>query len=247
MSEWVEGKVLQNKRWTDELHSLQLEADIEPYQAGQYTRLALDVDGVRVARPYSFVNPPGTAYHEFFFNSVPGGPLSNQLLDLEVGDTIWVAPKAAGFLTLDEVPDGRELWMLATGTAIGPFLSILKTATPWQRFDKIVLAYAVRENKDLCYADRMDALAKKHAGHFVWQPFVSRETVKGALSGRITTAIADKSLEQRLGVPLRASSSQVMICGNPAMVKECIALLKARGMEKNLRHTPGHITVERYW
>ncbi|WP_210396441.1 ferredoxin--NADP reductase [Motiliproteus sediminis] len=247
MTEWVEGKVLQNRRWTDELHSLQIEADIEPYKAGQYTRLALDIDGTRIARPYSFVNPPGTTYHEFFFNSVPGGPLSNQLLELEIGDTIWLAPKAAGFLTLDEVPDGRELWLLATGTAIGPFLSILKTADPWQRFDKVVLAYAVREAKDLCYADRMDALAKKHAEHFVWLPFVSREKVKGAMPGRITTALEDGSLEQRTGVNLRPSSSQVMICGNPEMVKDSMEILKSRGLQKNLRHTPGHITVERYW
>ena len=46
------------RRWTDKLYSLQLTADIAPFTAGQFTRLALDIDGERVARPYSFVNAP---------------------------------------------------------------------------------------------------------------------------------------------------------------------------------------------
>lgn len=247
MTAWVEGQVLQNIRWTDELHSLQVEAELEPYVAGQYTRLALDLDGSRVARPYSFVNPPGAPYHEFFFNSVPEGPLSNRLLRLETGDSLWLSAQAAGFLVLNEVPEGRELWLLATGTAIGPFLSILKTADPWQRFDRIVLAYGVREARDLCYRDRLDALAKKHSEHFRWVPFVSREDVEGAMRGRITEALGDGRLEQYTGVPIDAESSQVMICGNPDMVKDATELLKARGLRKNLRRKPGQITVERYW
>jgi hypothetical protein len=70
---------------------------------------------------------------ELYFNRVPAGRLSNRLSCLSAGDSLWVAPRAAGWLTLAQVPQGEHLWLLPTGTAIGPFLSILKSAEPWAR------------------------------------------------------------------------------------------------------------------
>ncbi|WP_207063552.1 ferredoxin--NADP reductase [Motiliproteus sp. SC1-56] len=247
MTDWVAGMVVENRRWTDRLHSLRIEAAVAPFKAGQYTRLALDIDGVKVARPYSFVNPPQEPVLEFYFNSVPGGPLSNQLLAIKEGEPIWVAPEATGFLTLDEVPEAEDLWLLATGTAIGPFLSILATEEPWRRFQRIRLAYSVRHGVDMSYRERLDAHVKERPGQFDWIPCISREQMADSINGRITTALADGRLEQRAGCALGPEQSQVMICGNPHMVKETIALLKERGMQKNLRRAPGHITVERYW
>ncbi len=247
MSEWQAGRVVDNRGWNDHLHSLQIAAPATDFIAGQYTRLALDIGDTRVARPYSFVNPPGEATLEFYFNSVPGGPLSNRLIGMKAGEAIWVSAKPAGFLTLEEVPEGKELWMLATGTAIGPFLSILRTPAPWRRFQRVMLAYAVRYEGDLSYREVLDDIQAQHADRFHWLPFVSREQADGAMSGRIPAAIEDRSLEQRLNMELRADHSQVMICGNPEMVRDSIAVLKDRGLRKNLRHTPGQVTVERYW
>ncbi len=45
-----------------------------------------------------------------------------------------VVSEAAGFFVLDEVPDCETLWMLATGTAIGPYLSILQLGKDLERF-----------------------------------------------------------------------------------------------------------------
>ncbi|MCW8883884.1 MAG: ferredoxin--NADP reductase [Motiliproteus sp.] len=247
MSEWQQGLVLDNLRWNDHLHSLRIEVEGISFSAGQYTRLALEVNGVKVARPYSFVNPPHQQVHEFYFNSVPGGPLSNRLIAMEKGEPILVSSKTAGFLTLDEVPAGRHLWLLATGTAIGPFLSILRAEQPWQRFERVVLSYAVRHQQDLSYLKVLDQIKDSHPNQFTWIPFVSRESVANAMAGRIPAAIDDGSLEDLLDMELDDQTSQVMICGNPEMVKDCISSLKSKGLRKNLRHTPGHITVERYW
>ncbi len=247
MSEWRQGTIVENLRWSEHLHSLRIDVEGADFIAGQYTRLALDIDGVKVARPYSFVNPPQEKIYEFYFNSVPGGPLSTRLIDMNAGDTIWVSDKPAGFLTLEEVPEGRELWLLATGTAIGPFLSLLRTEAVWQRFERIVLVYAVRHQQDLSYQDLLNQITENHQQQFSWLPFVSRESVAGAMTGRIPAAIDDGSLEKRLAMAFDPLCSQVMICGNPDMVKDSIAALKAKGLKKNLRHNPGHITVERYW
>jgi ferredoxin--NADP+ reductase len=247
MSRWVEGEVVNLHRWTDNLYSLQLLAPIEPFQAGQFTRLAMDIDGERVARPYSYVNGPDDPLLEFYFITVPDGPLTRQLVEIQAGDGLWVAPRAAGFLTLAEVPEAPHLWMLSTGTAIGPFLSILTTDEVWSRFEQIVLVHAVRTVDELTYRDKIRAVESRHPEQFRMVPFVTREDTDFAIKGRIPQAVADGRLEEVAGLTLSPDRSQMMICGNPAMVRDTTAVLEARGFKRNRRRDPGHITTESYW
>ncbi len=245
-SNFVEGRVIENKHWTDHLYSLRIEAEAASFTAGQFGKLALNVAGERVARPYSFVNAPHEPILEFYSSIVPGGPLSSRLAALKSGNKVWVTNKGSGFLVLDEVPEAKYLWLLSTGTAIGPFLSILKTAEPWRRFERIVLIHAVRHVKELSYRNIIAQLEKEHSGRFAIIPFVSREQTDFAVHGRIPAAIEDGSLEKHANMPF-SDDTQVMICGNPGMVKDSTAVLEAKGLKKNRRRTPGHITVERYW
>lgn len=247
MSKWVEGKVVRLWQWTDELYSIQVAADIAPFTAGQFNRLALEIDGEMIARPYSFVNGPDNPVHEFYFITVKDGPLTAELIRLKSGDRLYLAPKAAGFFILSEVPDAETLWMLSTGTAIGPFLSILTTADVWQRFPKIVLVHAVRTVQELVYQDAINMLLEQHPDQLQYVPFVSREDTDFALRGRVPAAIEDGQLEQRAGVAITAETSQVMICGNPAMVRDTRQVLEVRGLKKNRRREPGQITTEQYW
>lgn len=60
----------------------------------------------RVAHAYSFVNPPQAGYHEFYMVLIPQSRLTPHLQQLQVGDTLWLARQASGFLTLDELPAG---------------------------------------------------------------------------------------------------------------------------------------------
>jgi ferredoxin--NADP+ reductase len=244
---WIEGRVAGQRRWTERLHSLQVDAEVGPFEAGQFAKLALDVDGERVARPYSFVNAPGDQPCEFYYVEVPAGPLSPRLAQLAAGDAVFLAPNPSGFLVLSEVPDADTLWMLATGTGIGPFLSILRTAAPWERFGHCVLVHAVRRAEELVYRDVLAGLAARHGERFRGVSFVSREEHAGALAGRIPAAIVDGRLERAAGLALAADTSQVMICGNPDAVAEITGTLQRRGMKKHRRRDPGQITVENYW
>ncbi len=245
--EWVEGKVVDNIHWSENLFSLRITAEVDPFTAGQFTSLALDIDGERIARPYSYLNAPGQQPLEFFFYTATGGVLSNALVNLSVGDSVFVRRQSNGFFTLDEVPDTNDLWMLATGTGIAPFLSMLCTSEPWQRFQRVVLVHAVRTRLDLQYQDSIAALLAAHPQQFRFQAFVSRESAAGSLPGRIPAALTDGSLEQSLELTLNPATSHLMLCGNPDMVKDAVEVLKQRGFRKNRRRTPGHITVENYW
>jgi ferredoxin--NADP+ reductase len=238
---WLTGTVTENRHWTETLFSLRLEGAPLDFQAGQFVRIALDINGERVARAFSFVNAPQDPVLEFYGVIVPEGPLSPRLARLKSGDALHVAGNPAGFLVLSEVPDAETLWLISTGTGLAPFLSILRTETPWRRFRNVVLVHAVRYERELAYRELIAATPARYV------TFVSREQAAGSLAGRIPAAIADGRLEQAAGVKLAPETSQVMLCGNPQMLRDAAAALMARGLRKHRRRAPGHITVESFW
>jgi ferredoxin--NADP+ reductase len=248
MSKWLEGRVVENRRWTEALFSLKVEAPRLRFEAGQFVKLALDVGAERVARPFSFVNPPQAALLEFYGVVVPEGPLSPRLAQLSAGDALHLSSNPSGFLVLSEVPDAETLWLISTGTGLAPFLSILCTETPWERYRRVVLVHATRYAKELVYQELLEAIARERgAERFRRVSFVSREAAAGTLSGRIPAAIGDGRLEDAAGAPLDAERAQVMLCGNPEMLRDASAALAARGMKKHRRRAPGQITVESFW
>jgi ferredoxin--NADP+ reductase len=247
MPKWIEGTVVAQKAWTERLFSLRVDCGIGSFDAGQFARLALPVAGTLVARPYSFVNAPRETPCEFYYNIVPEGPLTPRLVRLEPMDVVFLAPAASGLFTLSEVPDAESLWLIATGTGLGPFLSMLRCDTAWQRFRQIVLVHAVRHAADLTYRDAIEAVGARHRDRFRMVSFVSREKHVGALAGRVPEAIADERLEHAAGVTLTPQNAQVMLCGNPDMVMDVTDALKARGLKRHRHRDPGHVAVEPYW
>ncbi len=246
-SNWVDAKVIENIHWTDALYSLKVEGDIGAYEAGQFGRLGLMIDDNIIGRPYSFVSAPHEDFYEFYSINVPEGLLSPKLAELKAGDHVYLGKKANGFLVLNEIPESEDLWMISTGTGIGPFLSIVKTQEPWKRFKKVVLIHAVRHAKELTYRELIDQIKAQHPDQFEYVPFVSREETDFALPGRIPKALDNGTLEERINLKIENGKSQIMLCGNPDMVKDVRETLEKRGLTKNLRRTPGNISTENYW
>lgn len=247
MAIWKTGKVVKHKHWSDILHTLYVDADIEPFEAGQFVKIGLNINGEDIAHPYSLVNSPKQTPLSFYYIDVPNGKLTPYLAKLKINDNVLIAPKAHGFLILDEISMAKDLWLMATGTGIGPFLSMLTTSQPWQRYEKIVLVWGTRTLNELTYQNLISQLLTEHPNQFIYAPFVSRETTDVALTGRIPNAISDGRLEERAGIHINAENSQVMLCGNPQMVKDTTHTLIERGLKKHKRLSPGHITSENYW
>jgi ferredoxin--NADP+ reductase len=251
LAAWIEGRVAGRRNLGDTLYALQVDAPAVTFVAGQFARLALPAPpGAKdplVARPYSFVNPPSVAPHEFYFNVLPERPLSPRLAALDLGAPIWLAARASGMFTIAETAPADSLWCVSTGTGVGPFLSMLRTEDPWDKFGRVVLVHAVRHGADLHYREEIAGIARAHAGRFDYVPMVSREPWPDALSGRIPAAIEDGRLEGRVGVPLTVESAHAMLCGNPAMVDDVQKVLAARGMRRHRRKEPGQVTLETYW
>jgi ferredoxin--NADP+ reductase len=246
MAQWLSGTVTANTHWTDTLFSLRVQTEAFDFIAGQFVRLALDTADGRVQRAYSLLNSPGDTEQEFLISTVADGLLTPRLQQLKPGDTVQISQPASGFFILDEVPDGNNLWLISTGTGIGPYLSMLGTEMPWQRFASIILLHSVRFADELVYQPLINQFRQRYGQQLHYQPVVTREKFTGALQQRIPDLISSGSLQQACGQSL-TTHSQVMLCGNPQMITETKAVLESLGLKKNLRRDPGQITVEQYW
>lgn len=246
MNDWIPGRICGKRHWAQALYSLQIDAPVATFSAGQYIKLALDVGGERVGRPYSLVNAPDERPLEIYFNEIPEGPLTPKLSELAVGDSVWVTDKAGGVFTLANVVSRRHLWMLATGTALGVYLSMLKTPDPWERFERVILVHGARNAGELSYGETLAEIQAAHEDAFTHITALTRDHSESALSGRITNLLADGSVQKAAGAEINADDSHLMLCGNSAMIKDVRAWLEAKGMRRHKRHEPGHYTTEQY-
>ena len=223
------------------------------FTAGQFARLGVrKPSGCIVWRAYSMVSAPHDEFLDFFSIVVPDGEFTSELSRLKVGDELLVDKQAFGFQTLDRFPDGRDLWLLATGTGIAPFLSILQDFEAWQRFERIILVYSVREARELAYQQLIAELPQRDyleglGTKLLYLPVVTRERVPGALHGRITALIENGELERAADLQLTPEHSRIMLCGNPQMIEDTRAVLKARDLNLAMTRRPGQVAVENYW
>lgn len=226
--------------------TLQLDAVIDAFEPGQFVNLALPTDGEPLRRPYSLASAPGER-PEFYLNRVEDGSLTPRLFELEPGARLWIERKAQGFFTLKYVPDCRSLWLVASGTGLGPFVSMLRSGQLWPRFPRVVVVHGVRRRNELGYADELRELVRARRGQLDYVPSVSRdEAGPSMLQGRITKNLADGTLERRVGLTL-GDDAHLMLCGNPDMIADATELLHGRGLRKHRVRKPGHYTIEKYW
>ncbi|GGP19549.1 ferredoxin--NADP reductase [Silvimonas iriomotensis] len=239
--------------WTPSLFTLRTtRSDAFKFVPGQFARLGVEKNGKIVWRAYSILSADYDEHLEFLSIVVPGGEFTSELSRLQVGDTLYVDKTAYGFLTRDRFEQGKDLWMLATGTGLAPFLSILYDFSAWEEYDRLILVQSVREKAELAYEETIRSFATHeyysefaHKLHYV--PIVTREEVPGALKERITTLLANGGLEEHTGIALDHERSRIMICGNPDMVDETRKLLGDKGFTLARRSAPGHLAVEQLW
>jgi|TARA_B110000908_G_C10251733_1_gene452537 ferredoxin--NADP+ reductase len=247
MITWLQGKVVKNKRWSAELFTIYIKTEPLEFKAGQFILIGVKDGSDILYRPYSLVNTPDENLLEVHFNTVKDGTLSPLLTDLSPGDSIQVSNRPTGLLTLEEVPHVNNLWFFATGTGVGPFISILKTAEPWQRFKKVVLCYAVKTLEDMAYIKELDKIQSKYKEQFCFIPFITREVVAGTVNSRLTTYLESGDLEKKTQLVLSAKTSHTMLCGNADMINDVTQLLEQKGLRRHSRSKPGQITIEKYY
>lgn len=243
MSSIVKTRITRRTEWSAGLISIALEqsADFTP---GQFFNLGLDRSGKIVRRSYSAASAPGTPL-EFLLSEVPRGELTPALFALKVGDEVLVDTAPLGFFTLKEVPEAKHLWLVATGTGLGPYLSMLRAGVLWERFSRVIVVHGVRDAAQLAHADELKDLSHRYS-QLVYVPVLSRALGDHTTqTGRITHAWDSGALEGVAGSFDR--NSHMLLCGNPQMIEDMASRLQSRGYEKHRRRQPGHYNFEKYW
>lgn len=241
--------------WTGSLFSFRTTRDRGyRFVPGQFARLGVPgaAEGSIVWRAYSIASAAHDEHLEFFSVVVPDGQFTSRLARLREGDPIHVERKSYGFLTTDRFEQGRDLWMVATGTGLAPFLSILHDFETWERYENLVLVQSVRTQHELAYEDLIQGFDRSEyyaefAHKLRYARIVTREPVDGALRDRVTRLLTNGVLEQNVGLKLDHDRSRIMLCGNPEMVEQSRRILNARGFKVSRRGEPGQLAVENYW
>ena len=266
--------VLSKTTWTPNLFSFTVSRpDSFKFTAGQFVRLGVNPSQLKyyqqteagdetadtalnedVFRAYSIVSSPFDEVIEFFSIVIPDGAFTSQLQHLQVGDELLLNTMPFGFLTLAryQKPLPKDLWLLATGTGLAPFLSMLQDLKTWEDYEHIVLAYSARSLDELAYVEKIESLQEDfgtlvdNPAKLIFIPIVTREPVEGALSERLPKLLLEGTLQARAGIALDIDTTHVMLCGNPDMVEDTKEALKTLGLVMN-RRGEGNIAVENYW
>ena len=266
--------VLSKTTWTPNLFSFTVSRpDSFKFTAGQFVRLGVNPSQLKyyqqvkasdevsnealnedIFRAYSIVSSPFDEVLEFFSIVIPDGAFTSQLQHLQVGDELLLNTMPFGFLTLAryQKPLPKDLWLLATGTGLAPFLSMLQDLKTWEDYEHIVLAYSARSTDELAYVEQIERLQDDfgslvdNPAKLIFIPIVTRETVDGALSERLPKLLLEGTLQARAGIALDVDTTHVMLCGNPDMVDDTKEALKTLGLVMN-RRGEGNIAVENYW
>jgi len=220
------------------------------FTPGHYARLGVGPEDDIVWRPYSIASAAHEERLAFQFTRVPGGAFNEHFDRLGAGDAIRVDRRSFGFLTLGQVAPGGTLWLLATGTGVAPFLSIMADESTWRRHERVVVAHSVRHEAELASRDVQAIMEKRPAAdraRLAMLPIVTRERVAGALGERIGALLRSGALEAAGGGAIDAAGARVMLCGNPDMIKDARAWLRERGLEPGRRGVPGQLATEGYW
>ena len=252
MSNLQHARVLSVHHWTDRLFSFTTTRDPGfRFENGQFAMIGLEVNGRPLLRAYSIASANYEEHLEFLSIKVQDGPLTSRLQHLKVGDTVLVGRKPTGTLLLDNLTRGRTLYLLATGTGLAPFMSLIKDPETYERYDHVVLTHTCRLVSEHAYADYItkelpenEFLGEQVKQKLIYYPTATREPFRNP--GRITDLIESGKLFSDIGLPpMSTEHDRFMLCGSPQMLADCRALLDRNGFIEGNSNEPGTYVIEK--
>jgi ferredoxin/flavodoxin---NADP+ reductase len=252
MSTLSEERVIDVHHWNDTLFSFKTTRNPGlRVRNGHFVMLGLEVEGKPLLRAYSVVSANYDDHLEFYSIKVPDGPLTSRLQHIKPGDSVLVSRKPTGTLLLDNLLPGKNLYLLASGTGLAPFMSIIRDPQTYELYQKVAIVHGVRNISDLGYHEYIEKELPEHElvgeqvrNQLLYYPTVTREPFRN--QGRITDLLKSGKLPSDLGLPpLGPVDDRVMICGSPSMLRDLVALLEARGLNEGCSDGAGEYVIER--
>lgn len=252
MAQILREQVTSVHHWTDRLFSFKTTRNAGfRFKNGHFTMIGLEQEGKPLMRAYSLASANYEDELEFFSIKVPDGPLTSKLQKIKVGDGLLVNSKSTGTLVQDNLLPGKHLYLIATGTGLAPFLSIIRDPEIYDQYDKIILTHGCRYTEELAYRELITEHLPQHEylgeavrDKLIYYPTVTREKFDN--NGRLTDLLRIGKLNADIGLPpINATDDRFMICGSPTMLKDICALLDSRGLRESRHGEAAHYVIER--
>jgi len=247
-----EEEVLSVHHWNDTLFSFTTTRDPAfRFENGHFTMIGLEVEGKPLMRAYSMASANYEEQLEFFSIKVQDGALTSRLQRIQPGDKVLVNSKPTGTLLLHRLkPGAKHLYLLATGTGLAPFMSIIKDPETYEQYEKVILTHGVRYKSELAYQEMIETLSENEyfgemvKDKLVYYPSVTREDFP--IQGRLTDALSTGKMQKLLDLPpVNLEDDRFMLCGSPSMLKDFCAILDESDFTETKRSDLGEYVIER--
>lgn len=238
--------------------------DLPNFTAGQFISLGLPASAPRIPdsepdaknykegkiirRMYSIASSSVlTEFVEFYITIVRSGALTPRIFNLNVGDRIEMGKKTSGMFTLDEVPEGNNIILVATGTGVAPYISMLRSNALQQNNEKIAVIHGAANSWDLGYSSEL-TLIESMSPKFKYIPTIlmpEKEPAGWHGETRLVEEIwKDEAIDKVWGFKPSPENTHIFLCGNPGMTEAMVELLSKDGFKEHARKSPGQIHIE---
>lgn len=215
-----------SRQLTHDVYQYDFDHSVDPieFKAGQFFMMEVPTPERKMTRSYSVASAPSNKnVFSLCVKLIPGGIGSEKLRAMNVGDTAdFMAPFGHFFMTESQ----KDIVMIATGTGLAPFMSMLPDLFEKNFAGKIDLFFGVRHEEDLFYVEELRAWEAAHP-NFRAHVSLSQPTESWTgLKGRVTDQLTD----------LDCTKVQGYICGNGDMVKTVKTSMQEKGIPKEDLH-----------
>lgn len=245
------------KHWTDRLFSFRVTRPASlRFRSGEFVMIGLLGDnGKPLLRAYSIASPAWDDELEFYSIKVPDGPLTSKLQNIQVGDEIILRPKPVGTLVLDALLPGKRLWMLATGTGLAPFASLMREPESYERFEQVIMMHTCRTADELAYGAELvqnlrhdpllgEIYGEDFANRLLYYPTTTRQD--SPFMGRITDNLVSGKVFEDLGLPVMdPANDRAMICGSLSFNNDLKVVLEGFALHEGANSEPREFVVEK--
>ena len=240
---------------------------LPPWKSGQFGILGLPVSATRIRfsdpeiselkpdklikRAYSISSSSQEKdYLEFFITLVHSGALTPRLFHLQPGDRVFMGQRISGMFTLDQVPAGKNLIFIGTGTGLAPYMSMLRGELECDPERQTAVLLGARHSWDLGYRGELIAM-QRFCPTFHYLPVISRPEEEiipwSGQTGYVQDLFESDELEKVWGGRPSSENTHIMLCGNPGMIEGMLKTLQAEGYSEHSKKNPGQVHVEKYW
>ncbi|MFX0578236.1 FAD-binding oxidoreductase [Nocardia nepalensis] len=198
------------------------QSELPPFLAGQYINVFID----GTSRPYAISSSPTSLDHyDLTVRRVPGGRISNLLIDTVQVGQILTTTGPMGTFHHNPLFHGDDLVFLAGGSGVAPAMSMIREIVDGDLDRTFHLVYGSRSAADIIFRTELDALAARYPGvvvdHVIAEPDADWTGPTGFLTADTIRTLAGE-LDSRM----------VYVCGPQALYPYALGQLRALGQPR---------------